>query len=792
MAFMLSDIGPSLAPVVAILTFLPATLADENGSGDSGTPATTLSQDELRDLGEKIYADRCASCHGDQGQGVDSAYDMPLLGDDSVGQLAKVIADTMPEGEPEECIGQDAEAVAAYIHYSFYSEAAQIRNRPPRIGLARLTANQLRQSIADLYSRFTGDPRPISEQGVQGIYFDGDRWKNDKKKIERVDPVIDFDFGRESPGEGIQAEAFYIYWDGGIRADVTGRYEIIVRSTCSFVFNLGTKNREFINNHVQSGDKTEFRRSIMLTAGRVYPFKIDFVQRKRKTELPPARISLSWVPPGGTEQIIPTQNLVKGSVPAAFPLQALLPPDDRSYGYERGIAINRQWDESTTAAALEFAQIAAQELWPRYRRNHRKEPNENREILRNFLAELVDTAFRGSLSDELRQSYIDRQVDLEDDDLEAIKRVILVSLKSPRFLYPLADQTMSSSQRAANRLALVLLDSLPSDQRLRKAADNNRLESEGQIREHAQRLVHDDRVRAKTRELMMEWLNLSHIGEISKDDDLYAGFDQQLSSDLRWSLDAFVDEVVWSESSDFRQLFQANWYYTTERIAKFYGEPWKTGEEQSRGLVRVGDGTDAKYGLLTHPYLMSGLAYGDSTSPIHRGIFLLRYMLGRTLRPPADAFSPLSPDLHPELTTRQRVELQTSPESCQVCHSKINSLGFVLENYDAVGRYRADENEKPVNVSGGYTSRSSERVEFDGPSDLANYLAGSEDAHRAFVSRAFQHFVKQPPAAYGPDTLERLTQKFADSDFNIRKLIVEIAVLAASRPSKPYQQPSDT
>ncbi len=94
---------------------------------------------------------------------------------------------------------------------------------------------------------------------------------------------------------------------------------------------------------MQSGDKSEFRKSVVLTAGRVYPFKIDFIQRKRKTELPPAFVfRFSWIPPGGVEQIIPTRNLVTERPPATYSLQANLPPDDRSYGFERGIAINRE------------------------------------------------------------------------------------------------------------------------------------------------------------------------------------------------------------------------------------------------------------------------------------------------------------------------------------------------------------------------------------------------------------------------------------------------------------------
>lgn len=735
--------------------------------------------------GEQIYKTMCASCHGDKGQGVADAYADPLIGDDSVGQLAKVVSDTMPEGEPEKCVAEDADAVAAYVHHAFYSEAAQIRNRPPRVMLARLTADQLRQSIADLYSRFEGLPNPSEARGVRAVYFDGDRWKNENKKIERVDPVLDFDFGHESPGEGIGKESFYIYWEGGIKADVTGRYDIVIDSSCSFVFEFGKIGRDFIDNHVQSGEKTEFRKAVTLTAGRVYPFKIDFIQRKRKTELPPARFKLSWVPPHGVQEVIPTRNLVTERPPATFSLQTVLPADDRSYGFERGIAVNRQWDESTTAAALEFAQIAVDELWPKYRREHKKDSNDNREQLRKFLANITETAFRAPLSDEQRAVYIDNQVEATEDDTEAIKRSVLATLKSPWFLYPTANSQLSKSERAANRLALILFDSLPTEDRLIKAAREGKLDSEERLRKYVSEKISDYRVQAKTREFLYEWLNLTQFNEITKNSEAYPGFDAALVSDLRASLDAFLDEVVWSKDSDFRNFFSADWAFTTDRIAAFYGEQWKPAESGNDSkpayneLQRTAGEPNSRFGLLTHPYLMSALAYHDSTSPIHRGVFLIRFMLGRTLRPPAEAFSPLSPDLHPDLTTRERVQLQTSPESCQVCHSKINGLGFTLENFDAVGRYRESERSKPIDAGGEYDTRTGEHVAFAGPKELAEYLTSGEDAQRAFVSRAFQHFVKQPVAAYGPETLERLLKQFRESNFNIQQLLVEIAVVAS-------------
>jgi Protein of unknown function (DUF1588)/Protein of unknown function (DUF1592)/Protein of unknown function (DUF1585) len=449
---------------------------------------------------------------------------------------------------------------------------------------------------------------------------------------------------------------------------------------------------------------------------------------------------------------------------------------------------------------LEFAQVAHDELWPEYRRDNRKEPDENRSQLRSFLTKIIESAFRSPLDDELRKLYVDNHLAVTQDDAEAIKRVLLLALKSPRFLYPEASAPEKRSQQVANRLALILFDSLATDRQLQEAIRDDRLASDEQVRAIARASVNDYRVRAKTREFLYEWLNLSQSADITKNADAYPGFDAALLADLKSSLDAFLDEVVWSESSDYRQFFLSDWAMSNQRIEEFYGPAWKVPEEpepeqppapepaEKLTMVatpilfkRTAGDPGNRFGLLTHPYLMSRLAYHDSTSPIHRGVFLIRFMLGRTLRPPAEAFSPLSPDLHPDLTTRERVHLQTSPESCQVCHSKINGLGFSLENLDAVGRYRKNEREKLIDASGQYSPRLGDVVKFSGPGDLANYLANSDDAQRAFVSRAFQHFVKQPAAAYGAATVDRLTEKFRASNFNVRELLVEIAVVGALR-----------
>src|SRR5262245_36566759 len=104
--------------------------------------------------GQQIYKDLCARCHGPNGEGTDENYPDRLMGDLSIGQLAKVIDKTMPYKAPEKCSAEESQLVAAYIHDAFYSPIAQDRNRPARIELARLTVRQYQNAVTDLIGSF--------------------------------------------------------------------------------------------------------------------------------------------------------------------------------------------------------------------------------------------------------------------------------------------------------------------------------------------------------------------------------------------------------------------------------------------------------------------------------------------------------------------------------------------------------------------------------------------------------------------------------------------------------------
>ncbi|WP_236615934.1 PA14 domain-containing protein [Rhodopirellula europaea] len=773
---------------------LLAGMAQPVSAAESSSLDSVIAEDPVLSAGLKIYAEQCLQCHGEKGSGTEDYYPDPLVGDGSIGELTEIIVDTMPEEDPDLCVGEDAAAVAAYIHHAFYSEAAQIRNRPPRQSLQRLTGTQFRQSLSDLYAHFAGLQETTweshqSKHGLSVSIYSGKGRKKEDRKIERIDPVIDFDFGKEGPGEGVPWDEFRAHWDGGLRVEQTGRYEIVVHSKTSFTMDFGHDSNQLIDNHVQSEGRNEFRRTLMLTGGRVYPLEIDFNQRKRKGETPPASISLSWVPPGGIETIIPPSALVPGWNPPALQLSTTMPPDDSSYGFERGISVDTAWDSAVTDGAIEFANAMRDRLWNDYVRKHRKDKRSREEKLKDFLSDFVTVAHRGNAEAVQPERIVDPAIEAFEDETDIIKSVVLMTLKSPRFLYPSLDADRTVSQQVANRLALVLHDSLPSEGWLQDRIKKDQMRDEQSIRRAAERMLDDARTRVKLKQMLHHWMELGPEDDLRKDDEKYPGFSEELIADLRTSLDRFLDETVWSETSDFRQLLAADWAFTNQRLADFYGDAWKpakSDDDNADEPNESGEWTQSvrdpniHVGVLTHPLVMARLSYHSATSPIHRGVFLIRHVMGRTLRPPNEAFSPLSPDLHPDLTTRERVALQTSPESCQICHSRINPLGFALEHFDAVGRFREKDMNKKVDASGSYLTRDDERIEFDGARGLAEVAIANPDTHRAFVTRMFQYFVKQPVASYGAHRLDELTESFRQSDFNIKKLLVDIAVIAAS------------
>jgi hypothetical protein len=285
----------------------------------------------------------------------------------------------------------------------------------------------------------------------------------------------------------------------------------------------------------------------------------------------------------------------------------------------------------------------------------------------------------------------------------------------------------------------------------------------------------DLRSRAKIREFLLDWLKVRQPPDLAKDSAQFPEFTPELVSDLRTSLELTIDELLTADSADFRQLLLGDAMYLNGPLAKVYGAELP----EDAPFQNVAFPKEKRSGIISHPYLLASFAYTGTSSPIHRGVFITRSVLGRTLQPPPESVAPLAPDLHPDLTTRERVLLQTKPEACQTCHGMINPLGFALENFDAIGRYREAEKDKPVEAAGTYVIRSGEVVNFNGARELAEFLANNEESHEAFVRQLFHYAVKQPIGAYGEGRLARLKQTFVENEFDIHELLVQIVTTSA-------------
>jgi mono/diheme cytochrome c family protein len=781
--------------------------------------------------GEKIYRQKCADCHGATGQGVADEYADALTGDWALARLTRYVATTMPDDKPGSLTRTEADAVSTYIFDTFYSPAAQARLRPARVALAHLTNRQYAVTVADLLRSLapaaaTETPPADTPRGLAATYFSvAQRGRFDPAKLAHrgTDATVDFIFpengelrarltlpplDRPPTPNSREPAGFSAQWRGTVFADETGDHEFIIHTPNSVRVWInadpeprGATEPPTLDVNVSTPKNPDHRVTLRLLGGRSYPIAIDWWALPEKTGSPvvPA-ISLRWKPPHGSERPIPARNLSTAKSAPTFVVATRFPADDASHGYERSTSVSKAWDEATTSAAFEITNHVLKRL-DRLAGARPDDPARAKKIA-TFAEKFTAAAFRRPLSPEETQRYVTTLLRDAPDPDHGLRRVILLALKSPHFLYTELPSLATSPTPAtpaapappaphdiATRLAFALWDSAP-DRDLASAAATNRLFTRPEVTAQARRLLADPRARAKLSEFFTQWLQIRYVEDLSKNATLFPSFTPELIDDLRTSLTLFVDDVVWSERSDYRELLRADYLYANDRLATFYNlpppAPASTLAATPGDFIRVPAPAGQRSGVLTHPYLLAALSYKSTSSPIHRGVFLTRSIVGRALKPPPEAQTFDETTFAPDLTMRQKVEKLTRSENCQGCHAVINPLGFSLEHFDAVGRYRTADNGRPIDAASDYgADELAKPVRLASARDVADFALANAQANEAFIEQLFHHLVKQPAAAYGPDTLARLRDSFIASHYNIQNLLVDIATLAALRGTAP-------
>ena len=745
--------------------------------------------------GLAIYRKHCIDCHGENGEGNAIEEVDVLYGQRSVTALARFIERNMPEDEPELCVGQEARSVAQYIHDAFYSPAARERlgiKDNAKIAISRMTEIQYRNAIADLVASMDPQvPETIPQAGgLNGYYFNSKGMnKKEGKSVDKIDTFLDFDFGEQGPAKGIKSEQFSVVWEGSFFVRATGYYEFRTNTPNGVRLYVNTALRADERNYRDDSSKAsrqaliddwvssgpEVRQSsarIFLLGGRRYPLRMDYFKYKEKI----GKVRLEWKAPHGTWTVFGGGMVSPVIAPRTFVVSATFPADDHSQGYGRGTLVSKAWHEGITTGAIQATGEIIQRLEDFIEVG--EEGPQRRAKLMDFCVRFVSAAFRRPLGEREVEFFVGRHFTEADDLKVAVKRCVLLCLKSPRFLYP---ELSAASERPdaytiASRLSFALWDSMP-DEQLLQVAQAGGLETADGVDAEAWRMLEDPRARAKMNTFFESWLEMDER-DPGKDRLLFPDFSDVVIMDLRESLLRFVNNVVWSERSDYRDLLKAEHLLLNERLCAIYG-----GDVVGQGFKRVAFDPGHRAGILTHPYLLALFAYHDSTSPIHRGVFLTRNILGRMLKPPPKAVSFNDEKLDPRLTMREKITLITSANACMSCHSVINPLGFSMENFDAIGRWRMNEKEKRINAKSDYMTAAGERLSLSGARDIADFAVSSPAAHGAFVNAVFTHLAKQPIAAYGANSLIDLRKGFSASLFNIKALMVEIAKLYALRGS---------
>ena len=345
--------------------------------------------------------------------------------------------------------------MAEYLHGSFYTEAARLRNAPPRVELARLTGDQFRRSVLDLGTAFTGDMKVDPDRrGLDAEYRKSNGPPKKRTAYKRVEPTVDVAFPHgppPEPGDEVERgpgfgqlgeDGFTISWRGALLPPVTGEYELVADAAGSVEMSLN--GVQVISDRVLSGDKTRRPVKAFFIAGKPVPVRLEVGKRlgeRFDTKAPETDFlaRLLWTVPHRAEEVVPERHLLPGWFPEALIVFTPFPPDDASAGYERGTAVSAAWDEAATEAAFEVADrlLDSDDAVRTFLKIREKDDDASAfEKAREFCETWAARAFRRPLTDEQRATYIDAHFIDGRPWKDAVRRCVVTTLKSPYFLYP--------------------------------------------------------------------------------------------------------------------------------------------------------------------------------------------------------------------------------------------------------------------------------------------------------------------------------------------------------------------
>ena len=407
------------------------------------------------------------------------------------------------------------------------------------------------------------------------------------------------------------------------------------------------------------------------------------------------------------------------------------------------------------------------------------EPHREEACAEEILATLMRRAYRRPVSaaDTEGPLAFYREARAAGSFDDGIERALAAVLINPEFLFRVElDPARAAAGAAyrisdlelASRLSFFLWSSIPDDELL-AAAERGELSRPDELERQTRRMLADPRSYNLARNFAGQWLQLRNLVSLSPNTRLFPDFDDNLRQAFREETERFFDSVL-REGGGVLDLLSADYTFLNERLAKHYAIPNVYGTRFRRVEL---DPTSRRGGLLRHGSILSVTSYATRTSPVIRGVWVLSNILGAPPPPPLPNVPALEENaVAANLPMRERLAAHRGNPVCANCHRTIDPVGFALENFDALGRWRAHEGDTAsIDVSG----RLPLVGEFDGVDGLEAGLMSRPDLFAGTITEKLLTFALGRGVEYYDAPAVRRILRAAEADgYRLSSLILGI------------------
>jgi hypothetical protein len=416
---------------------------------------------------------------------------------------------------------------------------------------------------------------------------------------------------------------------------------------------------------------------------------------------------------------------------------------------------------------------------------------DDRACVRRIAGSLAQRAFRRPVTAEETESllpYFDEGRKLPGGFDTGVEHLIAAVLVSPEFLYrgagagepaggpkgpPLRRLT---DLQLASRLSFFLWSQGPDDALL-KVATAGRLSAPAVLRSQALRMLKDPRAASLVRNFASKSLDLDKLADVQPDPNLFPTFTDLLRQDMATEAETFLTSVL-LEERNVGDLLTANHTFLNERLARHYGIKNVFGPQ----FRRVTLDEPYRWGLLGKGAMLLRTSYGNRTSPVLRGAWVMGKLMGTPpTPPPPDVDTDLSqPKGEAPRTLRARLESHRSKPGCRQCHGVIDPIGLALENYDAIGRWRTVDTEANAPIDASTVLPDGQAV--DGPAQLRQAIFGGRDLFiRAFSEKLMMYALGRELRAYDMPQIRTVVRRAAAQDYRLSAIVSGIVTSDAFR-----------